>query len=205
MKKVSLKLDKKDVGEIMLLGKNVAKGMDGNAKFPSPPVVPAELDAASDELAEAMQEVERTRSIQAYTDQAVKLGKVSKMLRDMASYVDSVASGDVEVIRSANMPVSKTREKQPAPGQARDVVADFTGIPGSIVLRWSRPHYARLFRVYMTETPDNNASWMLIDTITVRKLMVQGLASGKRFYFKIVSVGTAGVGPDSEIAEALAA
>jgi hypothetical protein len=36
-------------------------------------------------------------------------------------------------------------------------------------------------------------------------MMVQNLASGQKFYFKVVPVGTAGVGPDSEIAEAMAA
>jgi hypothetical protein len=102
------------------------------------------------------------------------------------------------------MPVSKTREKQPAPEQVRDFIAEFTGIPQSILLRWKRPQYANQFRVYMTLTPENDASWELIDTVRVRKLMVQNLASGKRFYFKVVAVGTAGVSPDSEIAEAIA-
>ncbi|GEM_PF-5337469 len=205
MRKCALKLNEKTVAEVVALGKNAAKGMDANAKFPSPPVAPSELDAASNELADAMREVELTRSVQAFANQKAKLAKVSKMLRDMAAYVNAVASGDVIMIRSANMQVSKEKEKQPAPGQVRYFMADFTGIPGSIFIRWRRPKYARLFRIYISETPDISASWLLIDTITVRKLMVQGLASGKRYYFKVVAVGTAGMEPDSEIAESIAA
>jgi hypothetical protein len=45
----------------------------------------------------------------------------------------------------------------------------------------------------------------VIDTVATRKLMVQNLASGTRFYFKVVPVNAAGVGPDSEIAEGIAA
>ena len=41
--------------------------------------------------------------------------------------------------------------------------------------------------------------------ISICKMMVQNLASGQKFYLKVVSVDTAGVGPDSEIAEAIAA
>lgn len=204
MKKAVLKLSGRTVESIFVLGKGVAEAMTGNLSYPSPPVTPDALRTASEALEEAHINASETRSIVDYTIQRAKKVIVCDMLKQLCDYVNSIAMGNEELIRSAGMPVSKTRSKQPAPAMVRDFIAEFTGIPQSIMLRWKRPHYASMFRVYMTLTPDNDASWELIDTVRVRKLMVSNLASGKRFYFKVVAVGTAGVSPDSEIAEAIA-
>ncbi len=204
MKKAILKLSGRTVESIIVLGKGVAEAMTGNTNFPSPPVAPDALKTASEELEAAHIKASETRSLVDFSTQRAKKAIVCDMLKRLCDYVNTVAFGNEELIRSAGMPVSKTREKQPAPAMVRDFIAEFTGIPQSIMLRWKRPQYASMFRVYMTLTPDDDASWELIDTVRVRKLMVSNLATGKRFYFKVVAVGTAGISPDSEIAEAIA-
>jgi hypothetical protein len=70
---------------------------------------------------------------------------------------------------------------------------------------WKRPQYSKYFRVYMSTDPTNQALWQLIETISTRKMTVKNLTTGTKYYFKVVPVGTAGVGPDSEIAEEIAA
>jgi hypothetical protein len=40
----------------------------------------------------------------------------------------------------------------------------------------------------MRKDPDNASSWQLADTVTSRKLLVENLASGTRFYFKVIPV-----------------
>jgi hypothetical protein len=204
MKKAALKLYDRSVPSLFVLGKGVAEAMTGNANFPSPPVTPDALKAASEELEAAHITAVETRSIAAFAAERAKKAVVLNMLRQLGNYVTEVANGNEEIIISAGMPVSKTRSKHPVPGQVRDFVAEFTGVPKSILLRWRRPQYASMFRVYMSETPSDASSWVLIDTITVRKLMVENLSTGKRFFFKVVAVNAAGTGPDSEVAEALA-
>jgi len=106
---------------------------------------------------------------------------------------------------SAGMSFNKNREKHPAPAQVSKIFTVFTGIPGSLQLVWARPKFSNWFNVYMTTTPEVATSWKLISTLDTRKLMVENLASGTRFYFKVVPVNAAGVGPDCEVAEGLAA
>lgn len=204
MKKAVLKLSSRTVESIFVLGKGVAEAMTGNSSFPSPPVAPDALKAMSEALEAAHIKAAETRSLVDLATQRARKATVCDMLKQLCDYVNSIALGDEELIRSAGMPVSKTKEKHPAPAQVRDVIAEFTGVPKSIMLRWKRPLYASMFRVYMTLTPENDASWELIDTITVRKLMVENLSTGKRFFFKVVAVNSAGTGPDSEVAEAIA-
>lgn len=204
MKTVSLGLSNRSVENLIALGRLVAESMTANSHFPSPPVTPDALKAAVEALEEIHTQALDTRSTTAFAEQRVKKAEVVEMLRKLGIYVSGVAMGNELIIRSAGMPVSKTREKHPAPAQVSNFIADFTGIPKSILLRWRRPANASQFRVYMTLTPENEASWEIIDTISSRKKMVQNLTSGKRYYFKVVAVNAAGVSPDSEIAEAIA-
>jgi hypothetical protein len=103
------------------------------------------------------------------------------------------------------MPSSKSRAKNPVPDQITDINAIYTGITGTLQLVWKRPEFSKLFKVFMSTNPDSASSWQLLETVTSRKLLVQNLVSGTRFYFKVVPVGTAGEGKPSEIANNIAA
>lgn len=206
MKKyVKLSLTNRNVEELLTLGDGVGTEMDGNLKFPNPPVLIADLKLALVDLRQAHTKAVRTRSIVDFADERALAVVVEDMLRQLGIYVDMIAKGSEPVILSAGMPASKTREKNPAPLQVSDFTAVFTGIPCTVLIKWRRPQYSKYFRVYMSTNPSTPTSWQLVDTISTRKMMVQNLASGQKFYFKVVPVGTAGVGPDSEIAEAIAA
>jgi hypothetical protein len=206
MKKyVKLSLTDRNVEELLTLADNVGTEMDGNLAFPTPPVTIADFKVAVADLRKAHNEAVRTRSVVDFADERAFTVVVEDMLRQLGTYVDLIARGSEPVILSAGMPASKTREKNPAPSRVSGFVAAFTGIPGTVLIKWRRPKYSRYFRVYMSTNPSNPTSWQLVDTISTRKMMVQNLASGQKFYFKVVPVGTAGVGPDSEIAEAMAA
>lgn len=203
-KNVKLSLTDRNVESLLTLGENVVGGMTGNASFPAPPVTMAVLTAAVDALRAAHNSAVDTRSRMAYAQVREERLVVEDMLRKLGDYVDMIANGVATIIISAGMEATRNREKSPTPSQVNDFIAKFTGIPGTIVIQWRRPQYAKYFRVYMSSDPNKN-DWQLVDTISVRKMMVQNLTTGQKFYFKVVPVGTAGVGPDSEIAEAIAA
>jgi hypothetical protein len=203
-KSVKLSLADLSVEKLLTLADSVGTSMAGNARFPSPPVVIADLVKANDDLRAVHAKAVLSRSKVDFAEERSMVIVVGAMLRQLGDYVEMIANGDENIILSAGMPASKTREKNPVPGQVNQLVASFTGIPGSIAISWKRPQYSKYFRVYMSADPESG-NWQLVDTISSRKMMVQNLASGKRFYFKVVPVGTAGIGPDSEIAEAIAA
>lgn len=59
--------------------------------------------------------------------------------------------------------------------------------------------------MHMTTTPDISDTWVLVDSVAGRKLMVQNLTSKSRYYFKVVAVGTAGNADASDLSSQIAA
>ncbi len=98
------------------------------------------------------------------------------------------------------MPVRNLHGRSPRPEQPVGIEARFTGIPQTVLVQWKRPKHAKHFKVLISETPDDDNSWQVYNTVFTRKLMVKGLASGRKYYFRVVPVGTAGEGPQSEMA-----
>lgn len=204
-KKVVLNLSQLSTEGLISLGNNIAEKMTGNGKFPTPPVTMDALKANVESLTTAYANAKFTRSKVDNAEVRALKEALSARIKQLGAYVELVANGNEEVILSAGMNVNKNRHKHPTPEQVKAILAIFTGVPGSILIRWKRSLYSTMFEVYMTETPDVANSWKLIDTITTRRLMVENLASGTKFYFKVVPINAAGVGPESEIAEAYAA
>ncbi len=204
-KHVKLSLTDRNVESLVVLGTNVVSAMKSNPKFPAPPVSITLVGDAVVALATFHSRAENTRSIQDFAKERSQVIVVDDMLRKLGNYVEMIADGDENVIMDAGMPASKNPESQPIPSQVTNLTAKYTGIPGTVMLAWKRPQFSKLFRVYMTMDPTNEQSWQLIESIDKRKLMVENLANGKRFYFKVVPLGTAGVGPDSAVVQSMAA
>ncbi|HNR18754.1 MAG TPA: fibronectin type III domain-containing protein [Bacteroidia bacterium] len=204
-KNVVLKLSGLSTEGLINLGNTIVEKMTGNGNFPTPPVSMDDLKKAIEDLTSAYADAKFSRSKVEFAKVRTFKAALMSAINQEAEYVDWVAKGNEEIILSAGMNVSKNRQKHPAPSQVTDLVGVFTGIPGTILLRWKRSAYSKMFQVFMTTTPDVAQSWKLIDTITTRRLMVENVASSTKFYFKVVPVNAAGVGPDSEIAEAIAA
>ncbi|MBK7854194.1 MAG: fibronectin type III domain-containing protein [Bacteroidetes bacterium] len=204
-KNVVLKLSGLSTEGLINLGNTIVEKMTGNGNFPTPPVSMTDLEKAVNDLTTAYATAKFSRSKVEFEKVRTLKADLNSVLEQEAEYVDWIAKGDVAIILSAGMNVNKTPQRHPAPSQVTDLVGVFTGIPGTILLRWKRSAYSKMFQVFMTTTPDVAQSWKLIDTITTRRLMVENVASSTKFYFKVVPVNAAGVGPDSEIAEAIAA
>lgn len=205
MKNVVLGLSSRNNESVITLGTSVAAGITGNPLFTTPPVTGADLQKAVDDFVASNAAAKASRSRNDFAKSRTDRAIVSGMLKTLGDYVDMIAKGDENIILSAGMSFTKTREKHPAPEQVKAISTVFTGVPGSLELSWKRPKFSSWFYVYMTTTPADATSWKLISTMDTRKLMVNNLASGTRFYFKVVPVNRAGLGPDSEIAEGLAA
>lgn len=106
---------------------------------------------------------------------------------EVASYVDGKAIADPAnaeaMVLSAGFEVHKKPVPAPVPEPAQNFLAVFTGNPGTVRLTWKGVKYARSYKVYMTETPETEGSWTLLDSVAGRKMLVEGLVSGKRYYF----------------------
>lgn len=199
-RQVKLQLSRRSVADLISLGKTVAGAMKNNDLFPNPPVTPDELMEAANELMKVNVEVLKTNSIMSFAVQRNRKEELIKMLEQLGSYVNFISDGNEIIIRAAGMPMRDLPGRSPRPEQPVGIEARFTGIPQTVLVQWKRPKHAKMFRVLISENPDDNNSWQVYDTIITRKLMVKGLASGRKYFFRVVPVGTAGEGPQSEVA-----
>ncbi|MCX6292314.1 MAG: fibronectin type III domain-containing protein, partial [Bacteroidetes bacterium] len=188
----------------------VLSSMTGNPNFPPAETATmlATLKSATDKLqdANAGADTGSYARIAIAQEQAMVFATV---LGEVARYVQTKANVDPanskSIIQSAGFDVHKQREKAKAPSAVSKMVANFTNMTGTIFLTWKSDKYARIYLVYMTETPDVAESWKQVDVLSTRKLMVNGLASGKRYYFKVIAKGLAGSGEPSDIVSQMTA
>lgn len=191
-------------------GYSVVKSMTGNPYFPGAETATmlTNLEAASDKLQTANAEASSGNHALVAEAQEKAVVFVTAM-NEVARYVQTKADADPanskSIIQSAGFDVRKSPEKAKAPSPVEKVVAEFTNIAGTISLAWKSDRYAKTYFVFITETPEVADSWKQLDVVSTRKLMVNGLASGKRYYFKVVAKGLAGSGEPSDIVSQLAA
>lgn len=206
MKKTRLSLSKLDIPALIELGKRINTEMTGNANFTTPPADLAGALANALLLETAYNLSKATNSKQDWAATRVHKAALNVNLRALASYIDEVAKGNESIILSAGVAVSKKGQRLPAPEAVNSVNALFTDKPGKILLLWSMARYAHFYEVFMSTTPDKEDSWLLVNTIKGRKLMVENLATGTRYWFRVVAkgLGTEAAAP-SESADQLAA
>lgn len=171
-------------------GKSVVKKMTGNLNFP--PAEIAELLAdltASSNVLEAANIRARSKSRQDISEAKEAEIVFNTNMDDVGLYVQGKANDNPAIsrslIESAGLQVRKTPAPAPVPDAVRDLQADYTNQPGNILLKWKMPKNATQAYVYMTITPDLPQSWVLVNSLQGRKLLVQNLTSNTRYYFRM--------------------
>ena len=87
-----------------------------------------------------------------------------------------------------------------------DMRAVITGQGDSIKLLISSDNpRSTHFEVLMTSTPDVDNSWVSVADTTARRLMVEGLTNGTRYYFKARAINNIGRSIYSDVVSQLAA
>ncbi len=203
MRKVIISYGRKTAGKVLERGQMVNEKLTGNANFPDLPVTLVDLDAQNTALQDAITaSVDKGQAALALVRAEKKT--LAGMLRQLAEYVNTtVTDGDEVKLLSSGFELTKIPVSSHPAGAISKIKAVYTNISGTIDLAWTRAILARYYRVFMSA--DNGVTWTLLDTVFGRKLLVNGLASGKRYQFKVVAVAVGGDGPESEIATQVAA
>lgn len=125
---------------------------------------------------------------------------------DVADRGQTITGGDSAKIISLGMDPYETGD---APSsemtQVLNVAASTGDFEGTIDLQWDRVKGARTYVIQMTTTPTDAASWKLATVSVKTTIMVEGLASGTTYYFRVAAVGIAGQGPWSDLVGKMAA
>jgi hypothetical protein len=69
---------------------------------------------------------------------------------------------------------------------------------GTISLKWKTVRGAKSYLVRMTDTIADNASWKQAAVVTKAAASIEGLVSGKQYWFQTSAVGAAGQGAWSD-------
>ncbi len=117
----------------------------------------------------------------------------------LSQYVDAASAGDAAKImsagfslRSGNTPLGTL----PCPAQLQAKPGNHTG---TIDLSWQKIRGARAYTVERATDAGGELIWQSAANVTKPKASVNTMTPGKKYWFRVASVGAAGQGPWSDL------
>lgn len=184
---------------------NVTK-LTGNAAFATPVPPLADITSAADQLDTASQAYAFSRSRLDKEERDSAFTELKGLRTDLGGYVQSVANGDQALITSAGFETQ--RQPQPlgrlkAPANVRALALPY---PGKVEVRFDGVKGRDAYSLFICAgDPSVLANWSLYTTTGKNRIVVDGLDSDHRYYFRVVALGAAGASPVSVPATAKAA
>ena len=133
--------------------------------------------------------------------------KMDDCVSYVQSKVNSQSNPDIAMswVHLAALDVKKKPTKQPKPETVTDAGVNYSGVPQTIQVNiGKKPKYSKYFEIWISLTPEVESSWMLKDTCSGRQLLIEGLSTGQKYYFRIVACNNAGKADPSEAYWAIA-
>lgn len=177
----------------------------GNADFPTPTPTLVALTAKADELDAANQAYAFTRSRTERTTRDVAFAELKDMVHEFSGYVQATSAGDKEKIESVGLLTRRAASPPEPPKVPGNVRADTTAYDGRIDVRWAGVRNRLLYRLEIALDPNAVDGWSTLVLTSKTRHSVEGLESGRRYYFRVMSIGALGESPASEYANAKAA
>ena len=178
---VALNLPERQPGKTILYARHVASSTRGNPHFPSPNVPIATLTAHIDEL-EAAEIVAMTHADGAATARDAKLVVVENDLRQLKTYVETVANTFADpneakaVVLSAGMDVKNSAGKKKGAATAKQGPTS-----GSVTLYAPHPGSPPTF--YWQHSTDRE-TWTAVKHTRYTELELTGFTPGVRYWFR---------------------
>jgi hypothetical protein len=173
----------------------IIKGIDGNPKFPAPPITAADLTNATDALATSMAGC-LDRSRKALADRSQKRSELTLMLRTLGHYVEITSAGDESTLLSSGFDVaSTTRNRTLQPLAQPYIVKINQGTSGQLLVVARSVNKARSYdlRYAVVAAGGVISSYTTLMVPTVKKTQVfNGLLPGTIYAFQIRAFGRLG-------------
>jgi hypothetical protein len=198
MAKVKLNFRNLTVPEKVARAQQVVAALTGNSHFPTPHPALAEVSAAAAALAAAAEAAQAARR-EAQSRTAAREARedeLTQLITQLGGYVESVAGGDEALIMSAGL---ETRSEPTADSSAPAAPETLTATTGDrereVELAWDTVRGARSYVVERATDPQAADSWTQAGVSPRSSLVVEGLESGKRYYFRVAAVTLNGQSP----------
>ncbi|HEX8191066.1 MAG TPA: fibronectin type III domain-containing protein [Pyrinomonadaceae bacterium] len=197
MPKVKLNLRNLTIPEKIARARQIVAAMTGNSNFPTPNPTLAAVTTAINELetADAAAQAARREARRLTGERDRKDDKLTQLITQLGAHVDSVAGNDEAKIMSAGLEVrSAATTDGTAPAAPETLTATTGNDEGEIELSWDTVRGARSYVVERTTDPEAGP-WTQAGVSPRSSLVVEGLDSGKRYYFRVAAVTLNGQSP----------
>jgi hypothetical protein len=173
----------------------IINGIDGNPKFPNPPITAADLNNAADGLAKSMAGC-LDGSKKALAERMQKRSELALMLRTLGHYVEITSAGDEGTLLSSGFEAaSTTRNMTPQPLDQPYIVKVNQGISGQLLVVAKSVNKARSYdlRYAVVGAGGVIGSYTTLMVATVKKTQVfTGLVPGTVYMFQVRAFGKLG-------------
>ena len=202
MRKAKLNLFMNEL-RLQEIAKIVGLNIKENPIFVNPPVELDDFLTLAD-TCEKLYREKQTGSKEKIAAYNATMMKLRNDLRRLINFVNSIAEGNVETIIASGMEVSKEPTSKPVPMQVEKFNAIYSGVTAMVILAWAKAKYGEFYVAEYTTNPEAG-NWIKMDPITARKMSVDGLTTGKKYWFRVAAYNNKGKGVYSDIVEMMAA
>ena len=172
----------------------------GKAEFPPPLPSLATLTAKADALSAKVSAREAAKMA---LDEALSAlntaeAELDADLMSLMAYVESASGGDEAKILSAGFEIKGKATPIGAMPQVEGLDSTVGDAEGRIILRWKSVKGAKTYEVQTCPDPITAAGWKAAGLSTKASLILDGLPTGGRCWFRVRAIGSAGPGPWSD-------
>ena len=178
-----------DPAAVSLSG-NVAAGLPVtfDLKTLVPPIDPANLKAAHDDLVAAVEAADQGGPLQT-ADKKKKRKVVSGMLDKLASFVQLHCNNDVKTVLSAGFAVV-THSRAQSPLIWPNIISVDNGKSGELIIKTRSVRNAKSYEVRRTTMTNGAAgAWELIRSFPKARITISGLTPAVTYAFSVRAVG----------------
>lgn len=181
----------------------IVERMTDNPAFPDPkPSLTTVSDAIASLQVAYVEALDK--GVLALATRRLREKELRLLLTQMAGYVSSVAAGNELAILSSGFEVARRGSPAPEPAMPQDVRASITDHVGRAALSWKPVDAALAYQVQWTAgDPASEQGWNMVAWSTRSSRKLSGLPSGQVAYFRVAALGTAGMGPWSQVVSTL--
>jgi hypothetical protein len=202
MADVHLDLKGMGVSELLAFAERLADGLEKNPHFPEAGQFTAGLRATKLALTEKNAAYLAQKKVveAAKLERAALVDELRAAVTGCAKHVQDFSGGDPARIMSAGLPIELGVDLWPFndPERISDLNASSADSPGQIDLNWDPVRGAAGYEAEISSDFYPPESWKSCGVSSVSKLEVEGLESGRRYWFRVRGVGKGGAGDWSE-------
>lgn len=173
--------------KLLTRGEHIVESMDGNTDFPTPDPPITSVDKIVNQYSAALGKAENGTPADVI-DKNDKRLSLEDALRTLAIYCLTVTT-DAKILAGSGFPLAKVPAKIGPLPQAKNIVVKPGRNRGAISVSVDRVPGSMYYEFQFTDAPSTPESVWQMRTSSKRKMVIDGLTSGKQYTFRVAAAG----------------